>query len=63
MGGQVMYSRFVMKFTSKDSFDWTMEAGNSESTMKQGMRGKETRVGAETKLAAAKPATQKPPSQ
>jgi hypothetical protein len=57
MGGQVMYTRFISKMTAK-GFDWTMAGGDSEASMKEGMRGKEVRVPATAKPAAAKPATQ-----
>ncbi|HKV26976.1 MAG TPA: DUF1579 family protein [Candidatus Acidoferrales bacterium] len=58
MGGHTMYSRFTMKMLSKDSFEWTMAAGDRESSMEQGMSGKETRI-----TAAAKRPTSKAPSQ
>lgn len=58
MGGQMMYSKFTMKGVSKNGFDWTMAAGDSESSMQEGMSGKQTRVSS-----AMKPATSKPASQ
>jgi hypothetical protein len=58
MGGQVMYTKFTMKGVSKNGYDWTMAAGDSESSTKEGMSGKVTRA-----AAAAKPMASKPPSQ
>lgn len=54
MGGQVMYSKFTMKNVSKSGFDWTMAAGDSPTSMQEGMSGKERRAGAATKSAAPK---------
>ena len=58
MGGQVMYTKFTMKGVSKNGYDWTMAAGDSESSTKEGMSGKVTRA-----TAATKPMASKPPSQ
>jgi Protein of unknown function (DUF1579) len=52
-GGKTMHSRFTMKVASKDSFEYKVEAGDSESSMTEVMSGKEMRVAA-TKPAAAK---------
>ncbi|HUJ31196.1 MAG TPA: DUF1579 family protein [Candidatus Acidoferrum sp.] len=57
-GGHAMHSRFIMKVISKDSFEYTVESGDSESSMVPVMSGKETRV-----VAAAKPPMSKPASQ
>ena len=58
MGGQVMFTKFTMKGVSRNGFDWTMAAGDSESSMQEGMTGKEARV-----TTPAKPAESKPPAQ
>jgi len=52
--GKVWKSRFVMKFVSKDSYEYTADGGESENTMKVFLTGKETRVA--TKAASSKPA-------
>jgi hypothetical protein len=57
-GGKSMHSRFTMKMNSKDSFDYTVEAGDSESSMTPVMTGKEMRVPS----AAKSPTTSKPAS-
>jgi hypothetical protein len=44
MFGKVYHTRFIMKFVSKDSFEYTDESGESESSMKVFVSGKETRV-------------------
>jgi Protein of unknown function (DUF1579) len=56
-GGKVLHSRFIMKVDSKDSFEYTVDSGDSETSMKPVMSGKETRV---TTVAqpALKPASQ-----
>jgi hypothetical protein len=48
--GKQYHTRYIMKFVSADSFEYTDEMGESESQMKVIVSGKETRV------AAAKPA-------
>lgn len=53
MGGKSMHSRFTMKVNSKDSFDYTVEAGDSESPMQTVMTGKDMRVTAASKSATA----------
>ena len=50
IAGKVYHTRYIMKFISKDSFEYTDESGESESSMKVFVSGKETRV------AATKPA-------
>jgi hypothetical protein len=52
--GKVYHTRFIMKFVSKDSFEYTDESGESENSMKVFVSGKETRV-ASTKHAASQP--------
>jgi Protein of unknown function (DUF1579) len=54
MGGKVMYSKFTMKNVSKNGYDWTMGAGESESSIQEGMSGKLTRVAAAAKPPAPK---------
>jgi hypothetical protein len=58
MGGQVMYTKFTMKGVSKNGYAWTMGAGDSESSIQEGMTGKVTRA-----TTAMKPMASKPPSQ
>lgn len=58
MGGKVMYSKFTMKNVSKNGYEWTMGAGDSESSIQEGMSGKETRIMSPMKPATAKPASQ-----
>ena len=58
MGGQVMYTKFTMKGVSKNGYEWTMGAGDSESMIQEGMSGKVTRG-----VATMKPATSKPSPQ
>ena len=48
--GKPYHTRYIMKFVSADSFEYTDESGESESSMKVFVSGKETRV------AATKPA-------
>jgi len=48
--GKLYHTRYIMRFVSKDSFEYTDESGDSESSMKVFVSGKETRV------AATKPA-------
>jgi len=43
-GGKLYHTRYIMKFVSADSFEYTDESGESESTMKVFVSGKETRV-------------------
>jgi hypothetical protein len=52
--GKVYHTRYTMKFISRESFEYTDESGESESSMKVFVSGKETRV------ATAKPATSQP---
>ena len=56
-GGKSMHSRFTMKANSKDSFDYTVDTGDSESSMTTVMTGKEMRV-----TSAAKSATTSKPA-
>jgi hypothetical protein len=49
-GGKPYHTRFIMTFVSADSYEYTDESGESESSMKVIVSGKETRV------AATKPA-------
>jgi hypothetical protein len=44
--GKAYHTRYTMKFVSKDSFEYTDESGESESSMKVFVSGKETRVAA-----------------
>ena len=48
--GKRYHTRYIMKFVSANSYEYTDESGESESSMKVFVSGKETRV------AAAKPA-------
>lgn len=57
MGDQMMYTRFIMKMNA-NGFDWTMAAGPTEDAMKEGMRGKNTRVTMTAKTAESKPSSQ-----
>src|ERR1700689_1667289 len=50
IAGKLYHTRYIMKFVSKDSFEYTDESGESENSMKVFVSGKETRV------AATKPA-------
>ena len=52
--GKPYHTRYIMKFVSADSYEYTDESGESESSMKVFVSGRETRV------AATKPATSKP---
>jgi len=54
IAGKPYHTRYIMKFVSKDSFEYTDEAGESENSMKVFVSGKETRV-ASTKQAASQP--------
>jgi hypothetical protein len=54
IAGKAYHTRYIMKFVSKDSFEYTDEAGESENSMKVFVSGKETRV------ATTKPATSQP---
>jgi len=55
-GGKLYRTRYIMKFDSAGSYEYTDESGESESSMKVFVSGKETRV------AATKPAkSQSPP--
>lgn len=58
MGGKVMYSKFTMNGVSKDGYTWTMGAGDSESSIQEGMTGKVTRAAAAAKPMAPKTAAQ-----
>jgi len=53
--GKAYHTRYIMKFVSADSYEYTDESGESESSMKVFVSGKETRV------AAIKPAKSQPP--
>ena len=53
-GGKMYHTRYIMKFVSKDSFEYTDESGESENSMKVFVSGKETRV------ATTKPTTSQP---
>jgi hypothetical protein len=53
-GGKTYHTRYIMKFVSADSYEYTDESGETEDTMKVFVSGRETRV------AATKPATSKP---
>jgi hypothetical protein len=44
--GKPYHTRYIMKFVSADSFEYTDESGESESSMKVFVSGKETRVAA-----------------
>ncbi|HTS12013.1 MAG TPA: DUF1579 family protein [Candidatus Limnocylindrales bacterium] len=55
MGGKTMYSKYVMKGVSRNGYEWTMGAGDSEPSIQEGMTGKVTRA-----AAAAKPMESKP---
>jgi hypothetical protein len=48
--GKLYHTRYIMKFVSADCYEYTDESGESESSMKVFVSGKETRV------AATKPA-------
>jgi hypothetical protein len=52
--GKLYHTRYIMKFVSADSYEYTDESGESESSMKVFVSGKETRV------AATKPAKSQP---
>ena len=54
LAGKAYHTRYIMKFVSKDSFEYTDESGESENSMKVFVSGKETRV------ATTKPATSQP---
>ena len=54
LAGKAYHTRYIMKFVSKDSYEYTDEAGESENSMKVFVSGKETRV------ATTKPATSQP---
>jgi hypothetical protein len=43
-GGKVYHTRYIMKFVSKDTYEYTDESGESESAMNVFVSGKETRV-------------------
>jgi hypothetical protein len=51
IAGKVYHTRYIMKFVSKDTFEYTDESGENENSMKVFVSGKETRV------ATTKPAT------
>ena len=44
IAGKAYHTRYIMKFVSKDSFEYTDESGESENSMKVFVSGKETRV-------------------
>jgi Protein of unknown function (DUF1579) len=43
-GGKMYHTRYIMKFVSADSFEYTDESGESENAMKVFVSGKETRI-------------------
>ena len=45
-GGKMYHTRYIVKFVSADSFEYTDESGESENSMKVFVSGKETRVAA-----------------
>jgi hypothetical protein len=53
-GGKMYHTRYIVKVISADSYEFTDESGESVSSMKMFVSGKETRV------AATKPATSQP---
>jgi hypothetical protein len=55
VAGKVFHTRYIMKFVSKDAYEYTDEWGEDEKPMELGMTGKDSRVGA-TKPATSKPA-------
>jgi hypothetical protein len=55
VGGKVFHQRYIMKFVSKDSYEYADEWGEGDKPVEVGMSGKCTRV-ASTKLATSKPA-------
>lgn len=57
-GGKSSHGRFTMKIISKDAVEYTAESGDSESSMKPVMSGKEMRVVAAPKSSMSKPASQ-----
>lgn len=57
MGGQTMYTKFTMKGVSKNGYEWTMAAGDSEASMQEGMSGKVTRAAGPAKPAESKPSS------
>jgi hypothetical protein len=44
--GKLYQTRYIMKFVSADSYEYTDESGENESSMKVFVSGKETRVAA-----------------
>ena len=44
--GKLYHTRYTMKFVSPDSYEYTDESGEDESSMKVFVSGKETRVAA-----------------
>ena len=44
--GKLYHTRYIMKFVSADSYEYTDESGQSETSMKVFVSGKETRVAA-----------------
>ncbi len=57
-GGKVLHIRYIMKATSKDSFEYSVEAGDNEAAMRPVMTGKDTRITGAAKPSAARPAAQ-----
>ena len=55
VGGKTFHQRFIAKFVSKDSFEYSDEWGEGNKPIEVGMTGKCTRVAA-SKPAALKPA-------
>lgn len=62
-GGKTYHTRYIMKFVSANSYEYTDESGESEDSMKVFVSGKETRI-AVTKTAKSQPAQEPrvPPS-
>ncbi|MFZ0137565.1 MAG: hypothetical protein WAK89_10925 [Candidatus Sulfotelmatobacter sp.] len=55
VAGKVFHTRYIMKFVSKDSYEYTDEWGEGEKPMELGMSGKCTGVAA-TRATTSKPA-------
>jgi len=58
IGDKMMKQRYSIKWTSKDAYEFTFEAGENEGAMQKMMDGKEKRA-----ATAAKPAGTKPSSE
>jgi hypothetical protein len=55
VAGKVFHTRYIMKFVSKDFYEYTEEWGEGDKPLEMGMTGKCIRVAA-TKRATSKPA-------